>query len=125
MSAHKVWRGHLTFGLLSIPVYLNVAARDKRVELHTFHTECNGPVKSPKYCPACAKMLSQDEVYKGYQAGNGIVRLSDQEIEAVTPASDKVLEISECVKWSDIDPIYLAESFFLLPDTAGQKAYAL
>jgi DNA end-binding protein Ku len=123
--AHKVWKGHLSFGLLNIPVYLNVAARDKRVELHTFHTECKGAVKSPKYCPACSKMLEASEIFRGYQTDGRIVEITDEEIEGITPASGKVLEITECVKWSDVDSLYLAESFYLLPEDVGMKAYGL
>ena len=125
--ATKVWSGFLNFGMLSVPVFLNVAAREKKVELHTYHTACNSQIKSPQYCPKCASMLEKTETYRGYDAGKGkgIVRLESDEMEAITPGSSKVMEISECVKWSDVDPIYLAESFYLLPDDVGKKAYSL
>jgi DNA end-binding protein Ku len=123
--AQKVWRGFLNFGMLSVPVFLNVAARDKRVDLHTYHTACNSQIKAPKFCPACQLMLEPTEVYRGYDAGNGIIKLTDEEMESITPATEKVMEISECVKWSDVDPLYLAESYYLLPDDAGKKAYSL
>lgn len=123
--ATKVWKGFLNFGMLSIPVFLNVAARDKRVELNTFHTACNGRVKMPKWCPSCNVQLQPTETYRGFDTGNGIIRLTDEELEGITPASEKTMEIAECVKFSEIDPIYMAESFYLLPDSAGAKAYYL
>lgn len=123
--ATKVWKGFLNFGLLSIPVYLNVAARDKRIDLHTYHEACNSQIKAPKYCPKCEVMLQPTEIYRGYDAGSGIVKLTDEEMEGITPATERVMEITDCVEWKAVDPIYLAESFYLLPDTAGNKAYSL
>jgi DNA end-binding protein Ku len=125
MGAHTVWKGHLSFGLLNIPVRLYVGARDKRVELHTYHTKCNGPVKEPKYCNACQEMLAPEQIYKGYAIDGKIVQITKEEIEQLTPSSGKVLEITECVKWADVDPLYLAESFYLLPEDVGRKAYGL
>jgi DNA end-binding protein Ku len=124
--ASKVWKGFLSVGLLNIPVYLNVAARDKKIDMHNYHTACNGPVKEPKYCPSCAKQLQASEIYRGYNAGEkGIIPITDEELDAITPETQRVMEITDCVKWNEIDPIYLAESFYCLPDDAGKKAYAL
>lgn len=123
--ASKVWKGHLQFGLLNIPVFLNVAARDKRIDLHNYHKECNGPIKMPKFCPACNVQLQPTDIYKGYDAGNGIVPITEEELDAITPETERVMEISDFVRWKEIDPVYLAESFYLLPDDAGKKAYGL
>jgi DNA end-binding protein Ku len=125
MGTRKVWSGFINLGLLSIPVNAGVGARDKRVELHTYHIACNGPVKSPKYCPTCAVQLQDGEIYKGYGEPPNVTPLSKEEIEALKPATEKVMEISETVLWKDVDPVYLAESYYLWPDTAGLKAYSL
>lgn len=123
--SNKQWSGFVNFGLLSIPCYLKVGARDRRVELNNFHSACNGRIKMPKFCPTCNVHLEPTEIYRGFDTGNGIVKLTDEEMEGITPASEKTMEISECVKWAEIDPVYLAESFYLLPDDAGRKAYSL
>jgi DNA end-binding protein Ku len=123
--ATKTWNGFLNFGLLSIPVYLNTAAREKKVELHTYHTVCNSGLQHPKYCPQCQVNLPSAEIYKGFLGPNGIVKLSEEEMDAIAPGSNKVMTISECVEWKDVDPMYLAESFYLLPGEAGLKAYSL
>ena len=125
MAAQKVWRGHLQLGMLNIPVFLNVAARDKKVEMHNHHTECNSPVKMPKYCPACQVILQPTEIFRGYDTGSGVVKLTDAELEAITPETDRIMRISDCVLWSEIEPEYLAESYYMLPDDAGKKAYSL
>jgi len=123
--ATKVWRGTLQLGLLNIGVSLCVAARDKRIELNTFHTKCKGPVKAPKYCPGCETMLKTEDIFRGYKSGDSIVPLTDEEMEAITPETGRIVEIAECVKASEIDPSYLAESFYLIPDEASHKAYSL
>jgi DNA end-binding protein Ku len=124
--ATKVWRGFLSVGALSIPVYLNCAARDQKIALNTFHTTCNGPVKMPKFCPQCdLNPVPPDEIFKAYDTGNGLVPITEEEMDAITPETERVMEVSQCVKMSDIDISYFAESFYLLPDPAGQKAYSL
>lgn len=123
--ATKVWKGFLNFGLLSIPCYLNVAARDKRVDLNSFHSKCNTQIKMPKWCPTCEVQLQPTEIFRGFNSGDGVVPLTDQEIEAIIPKTEKIMEIGACVDWKDIDPLFLAESFYLLPDGPGSKAYSL
>jgi DNA end-binding protein Ku len=125
MATHSVWRGFLTFGLLSMPVKLFTAARDKRVELNNFHTACNTQIKMPKYCPKCDVQLQPTEIYKGFNTGSGIVRLTEDEMDGITPDTERAIEINECVKWNDVDPVYLAESYYLAPETPNNKAYAL
>lgn len=125
MAATKVWKGTLNFGLLSIPVYLNVAAREKKVETHLYHTRCHQPIKKPNWCQQCDSRLGEAESYRGVPAGGRIVQLSDEEIEAIVPQTEKVMEINLCVKQKDVDPIYFSESFYMLPDVGGTKAYSL
>lgn len=123
--ATKVWKGHLNFGLLSIPVYLNVGARDEHVALKTFHSICSSPINMPKYCATCRTNPPSDEIVKGFVSAGGYIPITAQELESIAPESEKVMEISEMVRWESVDPIYLAESFYLLPDAAGAKPYSL
>src|SRR6266403_1751982 len=123
--AVKTWKGFVTFGMLSIPVYLNTCARDKRIDMHTYHVACDGQVKMPKYCPICQVQLQASEIYKGYETGTGIVKITEAELDGITPETGHIVEISECVKWDQLDPSLLAESFYILPDTAGAKGYSL
>jgi len=126
MASHSSWKGFISFGLLQFPVKMYTAARDKRVELHTYHTACNGPVKKPNWCPKCNVQLQDAEIFKGFEkADSSVVPLLKDEIKAITPASEKSMEITECVPLADIDLMYFAESFYLLPDAGGNKAYSL
>lgn len=124
--ATKVWKGFLSFGMLSIPVYLNTAARDQKVELHTYHTVCKSGMKKPTYCQTCEKVnVPKEEIFRGYDTGDGVVPISNEELEAITPETQHIMEIQECVPLDEVDPVFLAESFYLLPDDAGKKPYSL
>lgn len=122
----KVWSGHLNFGLVSIPVALHTGARDESVSLNQLHSVCKSRTKKPDWCPVCERAISRDEIVKAYDKGAGqYVEITKAELESITPASEKVMEIRECVDWAEFDPVYLAESFYVTPDAVGKRAYTL
>jgi len=123
--AMKVWKGHLNFGMVSIPVYLNTGARDEHTELCNLHS-CGSRIKRPDFCPKCNKQIGRDEISKAYEKGDDCyVVLDKAELDAIAPASEKVMDIDGFVPRADVDEIYFAESYYLLPEPAGQNSYAL
>jgi DNA end-binding protein Ku len=125
MSERKVWKGFLNLGMLAIPVGMTTGARDKYTELNNLHSKCNSKITMPKTCAVCEVPVPSDELVKGYATGGEYVLLSEAELESIAPATEKVMEITECVKWAEVDPMYLAESFYLVPEKPGEKAYGL
>lgn len=124
--ATKSWSGHITFGMLSIPVNLYIAARSESVSFNQLHATCGNRMKQSLCCPACDRAVSRDEIAKGYEyEKDTYVTFSPDEIAAMAPKSGKIMEILEFVNESDVDPLYFDASFFLQPDAAGVKAYAL
>ncbi len=124
--AATVWKGFISFGLVSIPVRLYAAARAEHVEFHEFHTVCHTRIKQQLYCPHCRRVVTRDEISKGHQVSKGkIVLIEDEEIAKVAPPSSDTMEILEVVKLSDIDPIYYESSYYTVPEPAGKKAYSL
>jgi DNA end-binding protein Ku len=75
--ATSVWKGIISFGLVSIPIRLFAAARTKRTYLHQIHKECNKRLKQPLFCPTCDRMVDRSEVIKGYEYENGKYVLID------------------------------------------------
>ena len=65
--ATSVWKGMLTFGLVTIPIRLYAAARTKHTALHQLHKECNSRVRQPLFCPTCNRSIERSEVTKGYE----------------------------------------------------------
>jgi DNA end-binding protein Ku len=124
--AASVWKGMISFGLVSIPIRLFAAARTKRTYLHQIHDKCNTRLKQPLYCPTCDRMVDRSEVIKGYEYETGqYVLVVGDEIKKITPPSGKTMEIITFLKENEVDPIYFDSSYFALPDQHAEKPYAL
>jgi DNA end-binding protein Ku len=124
--ASTVWKGHLTFGLVSFPVKLFSAARSDSVSFNQLHKSDNSRIKQMIYCQAEDKPIPRTEIVKGYEyEKDRYVVIDDEEIKKVAPPSAKVMEILEFVKASEVDPIYFETSYYMAPDDAGEKPYAL
>jgi len=124
--AATVWKGYITFGLISIPVRLHTAARGERVSFNQLHKECNTRVKQQLHCPSCNTQVERSDLVKGYQdTKDEYILVEDQEIKKVQPQSASGMEILEFVQLDEVDPIFFDSSYYLMPEDAGRKAYHL
>src|SRR6266404_2713398 len=124
--ASTVWKGHLTFVLLSLPVKLYSAARSESVGFNQLHKADNSRIKQVIYCQLEDKPIPRSEIVKGYEyEKNKYVVVEDEAIKAAAPATAKTMEIQEFVKSTEVDPVYFESSYYMAPDEAGEKAYAL
>jgi DNA end-binding protein Ku len=124
--AVSVWRGSISFGLLSVPIRLYPAARPERIKLHQFHRECHTRLRQPLYCPKHHRIVERTEVIKGYEYAKGqYIFVEDQELKKIAPPSSKTMEIQAFVKGSQIDPIFFESSYLALPEKDNAKPYAL
>jgi DNA end-binding protein Ku len=121
-----VWKGHLTFGLVALPIRLHSAARSETISFNQLHKTDNSRVRQVLYCQAEDKPVSRDELVKGYEYEKGKYVVVDQEeINKAAPKTATTMEILEFVKGADLDPIYFESSYYMAPDAGGEKAYAL
>lgn len=124
--ASTVWKGHLSFGLVSFPVKLYSAARGESIHFNQLHKTDGSRVRQVLYCAAEDKPIPRDEIVKGYEyEKDRYVVIDDADIKKVAPPTAKVMEILEFVKAADVDPIYLETSYYMAPEEAGEKPYAL
>jgi len=124
--ASTVWKGYITFGLISIPIRLFAAARSQHVSFHQVHAVCNTRIKQQLYCPTCERVVPRSELVKGYEIDKThFVQVTDEEMKKIEPRSSDTMEISEFVKISDIDPLYYESSYYAVPEDPGRKAYHL
>ncbi len=124
--ATTVWKGHLTFGLISIPVRLFAAARGERISFNQLHNVCHSRLKQPLFCPVCNRNVERSEVVKGYEYDKDqYVLFNEEELDKIEPSSARVMEIIEFVKLDEMDPVYLDSSYYIIPEDAGLKAYTL
>jgi DNA end-binding protein Ku len=124
--ATTVWKGHLTFGLISIPVRLFAAARGERVSFNQLHNVCHSRLKQPLFCPVCNRNVERSEIVKGYEYDKDqYVLFNEEELDKIEPPSARVMEILEFVKLNEINPLYLDSSYYITPEDPGIKAYTL
>jgi DNA end-binding protein Ku len=124
--AATVWKGYISFGLITIPVRLFAAARTERVSFNQIHQPCGGRIKQQIFCPQCDRVAERSELVKGYEVEKDrYVIVKDEEIKEIAPPSSDTMEIVEFVKAEGIDPIYFDASYFMAPEDAGEKAYHL
>src|ERR1700730_4889496 len=120
--ATTVWKGHLTFGLVSFPVKLFTAARSEGISFNQLHKTDNSRIKQVIYCQAEDKPIPRSEIVKGYEyEKDRYVVIEDEDIKKMAPSTAKVMEILEFVKPAEEDPVYFESSFYMAPDTAGEK----
>ena len=124
--ASSVWKGNLTFGLVSFPIRLFSAARSETVSFNLLHKEDHSWIRQVIYCQTEDKPVPRSELVKGYEyEKDQYVEIDDEDIKKVAPKTAKVMEILEFVKAADVDPIYLESSYYVAPDEGGEKPYAL
>jgi len=122
----SVWKGAMSFGLLSIPIRLYAAARSERTTLHQIHDKCHTRLRQPLFCPTCNRIVDRAEVVKGYEFEDGRYAVIDKEdLKKITPESGKSMEILAFVRANEIDPIFLDSSYLALPDKEADKPYQL
>jgi len=124
--ASSVWSGYLTFGLISMPVRLFSGARGNHISFHMLHRTDNTRIKQQLWCPHDERVVERSEIVKGYEYRKGeYVIIEPEEIKKIEPKTAKAMEILEFVKASEVDPIYFESSYFLVPEEAGRRPYAL
>ena len=124
--AASVWSGYLTFGLISMPVRLFSGARSEHVSFHMLHRDDNVRVKQQLICPEENKVVERDEIVKGYEFRKGeYVIIEPEELKKIEPKTAKTMEILEFIKADEIDPIYFESSYYMTPEEAGRRPYAL
>jgi DNA end-binding protein Ku len=125
--ASTVWRGHLSFGLVAIPVRLAVAARPEKVEFHMVNPDTGSRIHQKTVDASSGKEVKRSKLVKAATLEDGsTVYLTDEDIKSILPASSKTMEVLEFVELEDVDPVYFDASYYLLPDgEAGEKPYYL
>lgn len=125
---HTMFKGAISFGLVSIPIKMFAATEDKDIRFRSIHKKCHTPIKYKKVCPLCNEEVSPDDIVKGFEYEPGkFVIISDEDIEAAkAEVSARAIEIVDFVALSEIDPIYFDKTYYLAPQPEmGDKAYSL
>jgi DNA end-binding protein Ku len=121
-----IWKGAISFGLVSIPVGLYPATEEKTLRFNQLHDKDHGRIKYLRVCSICGEEVSFEHIVKGYEYEKGqYVVLEDEDFEAVPVESSHAIDILQFVDLDEIDPLYFQKSYYLVPDETGVKAYHL
>jgi DNA end-binding protein Ku len=121
-----IWSGTISFSLVAIPVQLVKAVEPDRVSFRMLHSKDYSPLMRRMVCPKEGKIVSPDEIIRGYEIGpDKYILITDEELESVSPERSRTIEIVEFIDMDDVDPIYYNHPYYLVPAKGGEKAYRL
>jgi DNA end-binding protein Ku len=122
----SIWKGVITFGMVSIPVRLFPATQDKDVSFHLLHQSDHSRIKFKRWCEAEDHEVEQDDLVRAFEVSKGeYVEITDEDLEQLPLPARHTIELSAFVSASEIDPIYYDKSYYLEPEETGIKPYAL
>ena len=121
-----MWKGAISFGLVTIPVAVYPATEEKTLRFNQLHDEDGGRIRYKRVCEKDGEEVSFEHIVKGYEVEKDrYVVLTDDDFDAVPVASSRAIDIVQFVEIDEIDPILFKKSYYLVPEETGAKAYAL
>src|SRR5262245_24723206 len=116
----------ISFGLVTIPVKLYSATRSLTPAFHFIHRTCGTRIREQLYCPKHERVVSRDEVVRGYEiAKDRYVAFTPEELKALEATGSRTIDIQQFVPLRTVDPVYIEGTTFLGPDRGGDKPYRL
>jgi DNA end-binding protein Ku len=122
----SMWKGTVSFGLVSIPIHLYAATEGKSISFRQVHAADGGRVQYKRVCSIDGQEVPYVEVAKGYELDDGsMVVLTDSDLADVPVSSSKSIDVLEFLPLEAIDPISYDRSYFMEPQKAAIKPYVL
>lgn len=123
--ARAIWKGAISFGLVTIPIRLHSAIEEKSFKFNQLHVKDSGRIKYKRFCATCNEEVPFDEIVRGYEyEKDHYVTLSDEEIDRGIAGSRRI-DVLKFVPREQLDSIYFQRSYYLSPEQVGVKAYKL
>jgi DNA end-binding protein Ku len=121
-----IWKGAVSFGLVSIAVRLYSATEEKDIRFHQVHRTDGGRIRYKRVCSVCGEEVSYDDIAKGYDLGGGeLVVLTDDDFADLPLTTSHAIEVLEFVPAEQVDPILYAKAYYLEPEDTAAKPYVL
>jgi DNA end-binding protein Ku len=121
-----IWKGFISFGLVTIPVGIGIAQQRKEVSFRNLSRESMVPVRQKRWDPVRDVEIGPDEMIKGYEVSKGrFVTVEEEELERFSARQEKTIEILEFVDLDDIDPVYFERAYWVEPQERAERPYAL
>ncbi|SEG55325.1 DNA end-binding protein Ku [Sphingobacterium lactis] len=120
-----IWTGAIGFGLVNIPIKIYSATQSSSLDLDMLDRKDGARIKYKRVNEESGKEVEWDNIVKGYMLKDKYVVLEDADFEEAMPEKNKMVNLQTFVKLEEIDSIYFDTPYYLLPQKAGEKAYAL
>jgi DNA end-binding protein Ku len=122
----SMWKGAISFGLVMIPVKLYAATEQKDIAFRQVHREDGGRIRFRRVCSLDGAEVPYEDVAKGYELPGGeMIVLTDDDLAELPLASSKAIEVMHFTPADQLDPILFNRSYYVEPEAAGVRAYAL
>lgn len=120
-----IWTGSISFGLINIPVKIFSAVQSSSLDLDMLDSKDHSNIKFKRINESTGKEVAYGNIVKGYKLESGYVVLEDEDFEAADASKTKMIEIMNFVDEREIDSLYYEKPYYLEPEKAAMKAYAL
>jgi len=122
----SIWRGAVSFGLVSIGVKLYSATEDKDIRFHQVHAADGGRVKYKRVCSIDGEEVEYSDIAKGYELPDGqVVILTDEDFDELPLSTRREIEVLQFVDQDEIDPIHFEKTYYLEPEGPAARPYVL
>ena len=121
-----IWKGNISFALVSIPISLFSATRKNELSFHYLHKKDMSPVSYKRFCDTEDVEVPWEEITRGYEYEKGqYIEITDEDLDKADIELTKAIQIVEFVHEDEIDPLYFDKPYYLEPQKGGERAYAL
>ena len=121
-----IWKGAVSFGLVSVPVKLYAATESHDVSFRQVHAKDGGRIKYQRVCSLDGEEVAYADIAKGYETEDGeMVVLTDDDMAELPSTSSREIAVEKFVPSDQIDPMLFEKSYYLEPEKSGAKPYAL
>ena len=123
----SIWKGAVSFGLVTIPVAMYSATENRTPKFKQLRESDNSPIRYKRVAEADGEEVPYESIVKGYEVDKDhYVIFTDDELEAATPDSGaKLVDVVQFVDASEVDAIFYKQTYYLAPEKTGIKAYKL
>ena len=126
MAPRSIWRGTISFGLVSVPVRMFTATESKELRFHFLHKDHLTPIGYDKVRKDTGEHVDPEDIVRGFEVSKGqYVPLEDEDLDRLDVELTKAIDICDFVDLDEIDPVYFRKAYYLLPEDGAEKPYLL
>jgi DNA end-binding protein Ku len=124
--ARAIWSGSISFGLVNVPIKLYTAVSPKDVRFNQLEEGTNARIRQKRVSSETGEEVPYERIVKGYEISpDRYVVITPEELDSLDPKATHTIDIEDFVELDQIDPLFYERPYYLVPDRAGSKAYAL